>query len=99
MRHCCEELFLTFLYSFKSMSSRGGTSNKGGEESFLMLQAIQKQFECMNVVFNEIRDRIDRQDAVIATWHEGRPQSVPNARRQKRRAPMDESNDDHKDEF
>jgi galactokinase len=30
MRDCCEELFLTFFYSFKSMSSRGGTSKKGG---------------------------------------------------------------------
>ena len=26
------------------------------EESSLMLQAMQQQFECMNVVFNEIRD-------------------------------------------
>jgi hypothetical protein len=67
VRDCCEELFLTFLYSFKSMFSRDGTSNKGGEESFFMLQAIQQQFECMNVVFNEIRDRMDRQDAIIAT--------------------------------
>ena len=55
MRECCEELFLTFLCSFKSMSSKGETSNgEGGEESSLMLQAMQQQFECMNVVFNEI---------------------------------------------
>jgi hypothetical protein len=53
------------------MCSRDGTSNKGGEESFFMLQAIQQQFECMNVVFNEIRDRMDKQDAVVATWREG----------------------------
>jgi hypothetical protein len=67
------------------MSSKDGTSNKeGGEESFFMLQAIQQQFECMNVVFNEIRDRMDRQDTVIATWCEGHPQRVPNARRQER---------------
>jgi hypothetical protein len=49
------------------MSSRDGASNKGGKESFFMLQAIQQQFERMNVVFNEIRDRVDKQDAVIAT--------------------------------
>ena len=30
MRECCEKLFLTFLYSFKSMSSRGEASNKEG---------------------------------------------------------------------
>jgi hypothetical protein len=35
--------------------------------------SIQKQFERMNVVFNEIRDRMDKQDAVITTWHEGIP--------------------------
>jgi hypothetical protein len=41
MRDCCEELFLTFLYRLKNMSSRDGTSNKEvGEESFFMLQAI-----------------------------------------------------------
>ena len=60
MRECCEELFLTFLYSFKNMFSRGDRSNKGGEESSFMLQAMQQQFECMNVVFNEIWDRMDR---------------------------------------
>ena len=44
------------------MSSKGGTLNKEeGQESFFMLQAIQQQFERMNVVFNEIRDQIDKQ--------------------------------------
>ena len=56
------------------MSSRGETSNReGGEESSLMLQAMEQQFERMNVVFNDIRDRMDRQDAVIATLHEECP--------------------------
>ena len=56
------------------MSSRGKASNKkGGEESSFMLQAMQQQFECMNMVFNEIRNRMDRQDAVVATLHEERP--------------------------
>ena len=96
MRECCEELFLTFLYSFKSMSSRGETLNKeGGEESSFMLQAMQQQFEHMNVVFNEIRDQMDRQDAVIATLREKLPQRVPNARKQERRVHVDDSDDDH----
>ena len=78
MRKCCEESFLTCFYSFKSMYSRGKASNReGGEESSLMLQAMQQQFECMNVVFNEIRDRMDRQDAVIATLREEHSQRVP----------------------
>ena len=100
MRECCEELFLTFLYNFKSMSSRGETSNKErGEESSFMLQAMQQQLEHMNMVLNEIQHRIDRQDAVIATLHEKCPQRVPNVRRQERHACVDDFDDDHKDEF
>jgi hypothetical protein len=56
------------------MSSKGDASNKEGqEESPLVLRAMQQQFERMDVLFNDIRDRMDRQDAVIATWREGRP--------------------------
>ena len=47
-----------------------------------MLQAMQQQFKRMNVVFNEIQDRMGRQDAVIATLREEHSQRVPNARRQ-----------------
>ena len=55
VRECCEELFLTFFCSLKNMSSSGETSNKeGGEESSLMLRAMQQQFERMNMVFNDI---------------------------------------------
>lgn len=53
----------------------------------------------MNVVFNEIRDRMDRQDVVIDTLHEEHPQRVLNARRQERCAHVDDSYDDHEDEF
>jgi len=68
VRECCEELFLTFFYSFKNM---GDTSNQEGkEESSFVLHAMQHQFARMDVVFNEIRDRMDRQDAVIAAWWE-----------------------------
>ena len=62
------------------MSSKGETPNKeGGEESSLMLQAVQQQFKHMNVVFNDIRDRMDRQDAVIASLREEHPQRILNA--------------------
>ena len=53
----------------------------------------------MNVVFNEIWDQMDRQDAVIATLCEEHPQRVPNARRQERCAHVDDSKDDYEDEF
>ena len=56
------------------MSSKGETSSKeGGEESSFMLQAMQQQFERMNMVFSEIQDWMDRQDIVIATLHEEHP--------------------------
>uniref|UniRef100_A0A2N9ETU2 Retrotransposon gag domain-containing protein n=1 Tax=Fagus sylvatica TaxID=28930 RepID=A0A2N9ETU2_FAGSY len=42
---------------------------------------------------------MDRQDAVIATWREGRPQGVLNDRRQERPVPVDDSDGDHEDEF
>ena len=53
----------------------------------------------MNVVFNDIRDRMDRQDIVIASLREERTQIAPNARRQGRRARVDDSDDYHEDEF
>ena len=64
-----------------------------------MLQAMQQQFERMNVVFNDIRDRMDRQDAVIASLREEHPQRAPNARRQGRHAHIDDSDDYHEDKF
>ena len=53
----------------------------------------------MNVVFNDIRDRMDRQDVVIASLREERTQRAPNARRQGRCARVDDSDDYHEDEF
>ena len=50
-------------------------------------------------MFNEIRDRMDRQDAVLAGWGKGRPQGGPYIRRQARRAPVNDSDGDHEDEF
>ena len=39
------------------------------------------------------------QDIIIATLHEERPQKVPNARRQERRAHVNDFGDNHEDEF
>ena len=64
-----------------------------------MLQAMQQQFERMNVMFNDIRDRMDRQDIVIASLHKEHPQRAPNARRQERRARVGDSDAYHEDEF
>ncbi|KAK4853841.1 hypothetical protein QYF36_015534 [Acer negundo] len=51
------------------------------------------KFERMNMVFDEIRDRMDKQDAAIANLQEGRPQRVPNARRQERRELINDFDD------
>ena len=64
-----------------------------------MLQAMQQQFEHMNVVFNDIWDQMDRQDAIIASLREEHPQRALNARRQDRRARMDDSDAYHEGEF
>ena len=64
-----------------------------------MLQAMQQQFERMNVVFNDIRDRMDRQDIVIASLREEHTHRAPNARRQERRARVDDFDAYHEDEF
>ena len=64
-----------------------------------MLQAMQQLFVRMNMVFNDIRDRMDRQDAVIASLREEHPQRSPNARRQERRARVGDSDAYHEDEF
>ena len=53
----------------------------------------------MNVVFNDIRDWMDRQDAVIASLHEEHPQRALNARRKERHARMDDSDAYHEEEI
>ena len=64
-----------------------------------MLQAMQQQFEHMNVVFSDIWDQMDRQDPVIASLREERTQRAPNARRQGRHSCVADSDDYHEDEF
>ena len=82
------------------MSSRDETLNREGrEESYLVLQAMQQQIERMNVVFNDIRDWMDRQDAVIASLREEYSRRAPNARRQGRRVRVNDSDDYHEDVF
>jgi hypothetical protein len=60
---------------------------------------MQQQFARMDMVFNDIWDRMDRQDPVIVALHDESPQRVPNARRQERCTPVDDFDDDHEDKF
>ncbi|KAK4283924.1 hypothetical protein QN277_000825 [Acacia crassicarpa] len=56
-----------------------GSRNPMNVES--TLRAMQQQFERMNVVFGEIRDKMDKQDERSANLQRGRP----NPRRHERR--------------
>ena len=53
----------------------------------------------MNMIFNDIWDQMDRQDAVITSLREEHPQRALNARRQERSARMGDSDAYHEDEF
>jgi hypothetical protein len=57
------------------MSNKSNSSNKGSEgeksDPLFAFQAMQQQFERMNVMFGEIRDRMERQDAAIAEIQRG----------------------------
>ena len=69
------------------------------------IRAMQQQFERMNLVFGEIRDRMDRQDAAIADLRREPPMRAQNGRRHVRRVASppvhefdDEVSDDVEDE-
>jgi hypothetical protein len=48
------------------MSHKGDSSPQGkADNSFFVLQAMQQQFERLNFVLGEVRDRMDLQDAAI----------------------------------
>jgi hypothetical protein len=55
------------------MSHKGDSSLKGkADNSSFVLQAMQQQFEWLNFVLGEVRDRMDLQDAAIRNLQGGR---------------------------
>uniref|UniRef100_A0A2N9IT46 CCHC-type domain-containing protein n=1 Tax=Fagus sylvatica TaxID=28930 RepID=A0A2N9IT46_FAGSY len=55
------------------MSHKGDSSPKGkADNSSFVLQAMQQQFERLNFVLGEVRDRMDLQDAAIRNLQGGR---------------------------
>uniref|UniRef100_A0A2N9IIS4 Reverse transcriptase RNase H-like domain-containing protein n=1 Tax=Fagus sylvatica TaxID=28930 RepID=A0A2N9IIS4_FAGSY len=55
------------------MSHKGDSSPKGkADNSSFVLQAMQQQFEWLNFVLGEVRDRMDLQDAAIRNLQGGR---------------------------
>jgi hypothetical protein len=55
------------------MSRRSGSSPEGvADNPFFVLQAMQQQFERLNLVMGEVRDRMDQQEAAIRNLQGGR---------------------------
>ena len=80
------------------MSSREERASKDVEEhGAFTMQAMHQQFKQLNFLFEEIKDRMDGQDAAIATLQRGQPQREPNVRRHGRRnpIPIDDFDDDN----
>ena len=58
-------IFFFFLHHI-TMSRKGDSSPKGkADNSSFVLQAMQQQFERLNFVLDEVRDRMDHQEAAI----------------------------------
>jgi hypothetical protein len=65
-------IFFFFLQHI-TMSHKGDSSPKGkADNSSFVLQAMQQQFERLNFVLGEVRDRMDLQDAAIRNLQGGR---------------------------
>ena len=77
--------FLFFFASFK-MSNEEKASNGDPKNMEFVLKAMQQQFNRFNLVFGEIRDRMDRQDTIIADFQRGQPNGNPNLKRPIRHA-------------
>ncbi|KAH9698003.1 hypothetical protein KPL71_023835 [Citrus sinensis] len=64
-----------------------------------MLKAMQQQFEHINMMFGEIRDKLERQDTAIANLQRGQQPIAPNVRGNQGRAVMGEEDGDDIDDF
>ena len=79
------------LAGIQSMSNEGGNQGIETDGAFTM-RAMHQQF-------NEIKDRMDTQDATIANLQRGQPRRGLNVRRQQRRAHEPLVEFDEEDEF
>lgn len=65
-------LLLTIFLQVRIMSSREESASKDVEaHGAFTMQAMHQQFERLNFLFEEIKDRMDGQDAAIATLQRG----------------------------
>ena len=62
-----------------------------------MLKAMQQQFECMNLMFGEIRDKLERQDTAISNLKMWQQLITLNVRGNQGRTTMGEEDGDDLD--
>jgi hypothetical protein len=76
VRECVRFLPLTFFVLFCSalkMSHKSDSTPKEEvDNSFFVLRAMQQQFERLNLVLEEVKDRMDQQEVVIRNLQGGR---------------------------
>ena len=65
----------------------------------IMLKAMQQQFVHMNLMFGEICDKLERQDAAIANLQRGQQPIAPNVRGNRGLAVMGEEDGNDIDDF
>ena len=86
-------IFFFFYLQHITMSHKSDSSLKGkADNSSFVLQAMQQQFERLNFVLGEVRDRMDHQEAAIRNLQGGR-----NRRRRERRVENEYENEDDSD--
>ncbi|PKI70252.1 hypothetical protein CRG98_009329 [Punica granatum] len=84
-------------------SMTGDGSNARQQDVAFTLKAMQQQFERLDVIFGDIRDRMDRQDQRIDQMQREQPRQhvqVPNARRLIHQPPIpqDEEDEDYEED-
>jgi hypothetical protein len=81
LKECVRFSTNIFFLQHITMSHRSDSSPKGkADNSSFVLQAMQQQFERLNFVLGEVRDRMDHQEAVIRNLQGGRDRRRREAR-------------------
>jgi len=79
VRECVKFLPLTFFFflvlfcsALKMSHKSDSTPKEEADNSFFVLRAMQQQFEQLNLVLEEVKDRMDQQEVVIRNLQGGR---------------------------
>jgi len=64
--------FFFFCSALKMSHKSDSTSKEEADNSFFVLRAMQQQFKRLNLVLEEVKDRMDQQEVVIRNLQGGR---------------------------